>query len=54
MLPQVWAQQSALLGFSKMNTTHDGVRLGHALFRIVERVSIAHKVCFILTLVTLY
>ena len=43
--PHVWMQRSALLGFTKMNTAHDGVRLARALYRVVERVGITHKVC---------
>ncbi|KAF5314033.1 hypothetical protein D9611_006951 [Ephemerocybe angulata] len=39
-----WSLQSALLGFTQMNTAHNGVRLGRALHRIVKRVGIAHKV----------
>jgi hypothetical protein len=29
----------------KMNTAHDGVRLGQALYKICERLHIVHKVC---------
>ena len=43
--PGVWEDHSALLGFTQMNTAHDGVRLGHALFKIVEHLGFAHKVC---------
>ncbi|KAF8802828.1 hypothetical protein BYT27DRAFT_7076292, partial [Phlegmacium glaucopus] len=39
-----WKQQSALLGFTQMNTAHDGIRLGRALFKIVKRLRIGHKV----------
>ena len=42
--PGVWVQQSALLGFTQMNTAHNGVRLGRALFKIFARVGIIHKV----------
>ncbi|KAF5309489.1 hypothetical protein D9619_012496 [Psilocybe cf. subviscida] len=39
-----WVLQSALLGFTQMNSAHDGVRLGRALYRIVVRLKIAHKI----------
>lgn len=42
--PGEWVLQGQLLGFSEMNTLHDGVRLGHALYKIVRRYGIAHKV----------
>jgi hypothetical protein len=40
----VWGCKSALLGFTKVNNAHNGKRLGGALFRVLDRVSIAHKV----------
>ena len=42
--PGVWELHSALLGFMMLNNAHNGKRLGGALFRIVERLSIAHQV----------
>lgn len=42
--PQQWTQQHALLGFTQMNTAHNGVRLGQALFKICSRLKIIHKV----------
>lgn len=39
-----WENRSALFGFTQMNTAHDGVRLGRALFKIVRRIGIVHKV----------
>jgi hypothetical protein len=39
-----WKLQDALLGFTQMNTSHDGVRLGHALFKIIKRLGFGHKV----------
>ena len=42
--PGVFEEHSALLGFTRMNTAHDGVRLGRALFKIVRRLGFAHKV----------
>lgn len=44
----VWTVQSALLGFTRLNNAHNGVRLGQALFKLVKRVGIAHKVSKIL------
>lgn len=44
MSPSVWEDHSALLGFTQMNSAHDGVRLGRALFKIVRRLGFAHKV----------
>lgn len=44
----VWSVQSALLGFTRLNNAHNGVRLGQALFKLVKRVGIAHKVSKIL------
>jgi len=40
-----WQIQTALLGFTQLNNAHNGMRLGQALFKIVERVGIIHKVC---------
>ncbi|RDB14951.1 putative AC transposase [Hypsizygus marmoreus] len=45
--PGVWDDKSALFGFTQMNTSHDGVRLGRALFRIVKRLGIVHKIGWI-------
>jgi hypothetical protein len=36
--------KSALLGFTKVNNAHNGKRLGGALFKVLDRVGIAHKV----------
>jgi hypothetical protein len=40
-----WEEHSALFGFTQLNSSHDGVRLGRALFKIVKRLAIGHKVC---------
>ena len=40
----LWELQTALLGFTQLNNAHHGVRLGQALFKIVARLGIAHKV----------
>lgn len=42
-----WNSQSALLGFVRLNNAHNGVRLGHALYKVVARVGIANKVRFL-------
>lgn len=39
-----WSEQAALIGFVRMNNSHNGVRLGQALFKIAARVGIVHKV----------
>jgi hypothetical protein len=39
-----WEHQSALFGFTQMNTAHDGARLGRALYKIVKRIGIEQKV----------
>ena len=40
-----WECKSALLGFTKVNNAHNGKRLGGALFKILDHVSVAQKVC---------
>lgn len=42
--PNEWKPMSALLGFTKLNNSHNGKRLGGALFKILDRLGIAHKV----------
>lgn len=39
-------EHRALFGFTQLNLSHDGVRLGRALFKIVKRLAIGDKVCF--------
>ena len=39
-----WELQTALLGFTQLNNAHNGVRLGQALFKVISRAGIAHKV----------
>ena len=43
-----WEHQSALIGFTRLNNAHNGVRLGQALFKIVKRMGIEQKVSHIL------
>ena len=45
--PNNWENHSALFGFTQMDTAHDGVRLGHALFKVIRRIGIEHKVSFL-------
>jgi hypothetical protein len=42
--PGEWTVEHALLGFAQMNTSHDGARLGQALFKICGRLNIVSKV----------
>ena len=44
--PGKWTLRHALLGFTQMNTAHNGVRLGQALYKICHRLNIIHKVSF--------
>jgi len=44
--PGVWTLEHALFGFTQMNTAHDGVRLGQALYKITARLGVVHKVSF--------
>ena len=39
-----WVEQEALFGFTQMNTAHNGVRLGQALYKVCARLEIVHKV----------
>ena len=42
--PSNWTLRSALIGFTQLNNAHNGRRLGQALYLIVERLRITHKV----------
>ena len=50
----VWTLQSALLGFVRLNNSHHGVRLGQALFKVVRRIGIEHKVREIRSILVYY
>ena len=39
-----WIEQHVLLGFTQMNTAHNGICLGQSLFKICDRLGIVHKV----------
>ena len=43
-MPGAWELKTALLGFVRMNNAHNGVRLGQALYQVVKRLGVAHKV----------
>jgi hypothetical protein len=43
--PGKWELKSALIGFTQLNNAHNSEQLGQALFKIVKRVGIEHKVC---------
>jgi hypothetical protein len=42
--PGKWTLEHALLGFTRMNTAHNGQRLGQALYKICNRLRIVNKV----------
>lgn len=46
--PKEYKVQSALLGFTRLNASHNGQALGRALYKVVSQVGIAHKVCSLL------
>ena len=47
--PEEWVEQEALFGFTQMNTAHNGVRLGQALYKVCARLGIVHKVLSMFT-----
>jgi hypothetical protein len=42
--PGEWTIGNALLGFIQMNTAHNGMRLGQALYKVCSRLWIVAKV----------
>jgi hypothetical protein len=42
--PGQWVKQTSLFGFIRMNCAHNGSRLGKALYKVIARLNIAHKV----------
>lgn len=42
--PTDWDLSSALIGFTRLNNAHVGVRLGQALFKVIKRLGIVAKV----------
>lgn len=41
--PSTWKVQTALLGFVRLNNSHNGQWLGQALFKVIQRMGIDHK-----------
>lgn len=41
-----WKKHTVVLGFVRLQNAHNGKRLGQALYRIVDRLGIEHKVLF--------
>ena len=39
-----WTEEHVLLGFTQLNTAHNGMRLGQALYKVCNRLNIIHKV----------
>jgi hypothetical protein len=44
LAPMQWETKSTLLGFAHLSNTHNGERLGQALFKILKWVGIERKV----------
>jgi hypothetical protein len=42
--PTKWELKSAIIGFTRLNNAHNGVRLGQALFKVIKRVGLENKV----------
>jgi hypothetical protein len=42
--PREWTVEQALLGFVQMNTAHNGVHLGQALYKVCNCLQIVPKV----------
>jgi hypothetical protein len=42
--PTSWDLKSTLIGFTCLNSAHNGQRLGHALFKIIRHMGIQQKV----------
>ena len=42
--PSQWELKSVLLGFTRLNNVHNGKHLGQALYKIIKRIDIRHKV----------
>ena len=41
-----WMEEHALLGFTQLNTTHNGTRLGQALYKVCNHLDLIPKVHF--------
>ena len=55
---RLWTVEHALIGFTKMNTAHNGTRLGQALYKACDCLKIISKVSssnvYVLSLLTSY
>ncbi|KAK7017665.1 ribonuclease H-like domain-containing protein [Favolaschia claudopus] len=45
--PGRWQLQEAILGFTRLNNAHHGVRLGQALFKVVQRLGIVKRIGYV-------
>ena len=43
--PGVWEQKSALFGFTRLRSAHNGKNLARALFMVALWLGVVHKVC---------
>lgn len=43
--PNNWTLEGAVIGFVRMNESHNGRRLGQALYKVAMRLGIAQRVC---------
>lgn len=44
-----WELKNDLAGFTRLNSAHNGKRLGQALFKMADRLGIAGRVCSFLS-----
>ena len=51
--PTIWKVDTALIGFVRLNSAHNGKRLAQALSKVAARLKIAHKV-FLMTVLPHY
>ncbi|KAK6969475.1 putative AC transposase [Favolaschia claudopus] len=47
--PGIWESREALIGFTRLNNAHNGVRLGQALYKIVARLGIQKRIGYMTT-----
>ncbi|KAI9462098.1 hypothetical protein HD554DRAFT_1991878, partial [Boletus coccyginus] len=40
----VWKLKTVLLSFMQMNSAHNGLRLGQALYKVIQHLGISHKI----------
>ena len=46
--PSKWELHAALIGFTRMNEAHNGLRLGQALYKMILWIGIVEKVSLVL------